>query len=291
IGLLLFVASWHFTNVLIYPETFSIEETYNTEIENGWVREDGYLSWPKEEITLRSPYGYKLFGIYLPVEGAKKTVICVHGITWTLYGSIQYINMFRSRGFNVLIIDNRNHGHSEGNTTSYGYYEKHDLKAWVNWVMQRCGEDCIVGTHGVSMGAAIVLQHLAIDNRINFCIADCPYASIYEEAAYRLKIEHHLPPSLIMPLTNLLTKLRMRYYLSDAAPIKVIDQINTPVFFIHGKDDDYIPPEASIQLYEAKPGAKKLYLSPNAIHAESHMKNQAEYETFVGEFLQEVGVI
>lgn len=66
-------------------------------------------------------------------------MIIVHGYTVSLHASTQYIDMFRDAGFNILLIDQRRHGGSQGKYTTYGYYEKYDVQTWVNWILEHYG--------------------------------------------------------------------------------------------------------------------------------------------------------
>ena len=63
-----------------------------------------------------------------------------------------------------------------GKTTSYGYYEKHDLKSVVDWLKSRFGTNITLGIHGESMGAATLLQYAGlVEDGADFYIADCPF--------------------------------------------------------------------------------------------------------------------
>jgi len=288
--ILLMAFGFYLSGIVIRPRTRSRENTLKTECEKGNMQREAFDRLPKEEVRIKSRFGYELHGYYFPNGNSKKTVIICHGITYTIYGSVKYMEMFMKRGFNVLIYDHRNHGESGGDNTTFGYYEKHDLTTCTDWVLERCGSDCIVGLHGESMGAAIVLQNIAIDPRIVFCVADCPFSDLTMLLDYRLKMEFKLPSFPAMQLTSLFTRLRTGMSPKAISPMSDIADVKTPVFFIHGKEDRYIPAQMSMDMYNIKKGIRKLYLAPNSRHAESVVMNREEYDRQVGDFLKEIGL-
>jgi uncharacterized protein len=216
-------------------------------------------------------------------------VIICHGVTENKMNSIKYMNLFLNRGFNVLIYDHRRHGESGGSTTSYGHYEKFDLKAVVDWLREEIGPLLHLGIHGESMGAATMLLYAGmIEDGANFYIADCPFSNFKEQLAYRLKTEMKLPPKIFLPLGDLFLKIRDRYSITEVSPISVIDHIKNPILFIHSKKDDYILPSMTIDLFEKKTGPKKLYLADYGVHAQSLNENKVGYERAIDEFLEEL---
>ncbi len=285
-------ALWHFSDKVVRIKVWDGERILRFETDSG-VLDPAYLeALPKEDVTITSPYGYALSGWFIPCgEESNKTVILAHGVTRSRLSSIKYVELFRKRGYHVLAYDHRRHGQSGGSSTTYGFYEKEDLRAWVDWVFRRMGPGAVVGTHGESMGAATVLQHAATDDRLQFCIADCPYSDIVGQLIYRLKVEYPgFPVSPTIPLVALLCRLRTGARLDMAESLRSLPLAGTPVLFIHGQEDSYIEKRMTEEMFRLKQGPKRLYLAPGADHAEAYMKNPDEYDRIVGEFLEEAGV-
>lgn len=276
----------------LYPRKFSYEKSYLLEVENGRFKEEDWNRWEKHEVTLRSPYGYDLSGTWLPLPDSKKTVILLHGFPYTRIGMVKYILLFRSRGFNVLIYDQRYFGRSGGPFTSYGYYEKYDLKAALDWVLQQTGPDSRIGTLGESMGGATVLLHGAIDPRPAFIIADSCYADLREAMQIRLRGQYHLPAFPIMSLGAQLLSIFGGFTPERTSPVRAAAELTMPVLFIQSLHDLEVPPAHGRRLFAAKcTGLRRLYLAPDAGHVEAVSANRAAYDREVGEFLKDAKVM
>jgi fermentation-respiration switch protein FrsA (DUF1100 family) len=289
LGILL-LTGYYFAIRILHPHTRMHEETYQIEKENGYVSGDLWETLAREEIRIRSPYGYQLFGYYIPYPESQKTVIISHGIAYNLDGSIKFLQQFRRRGFNVLIYDHRNHGSSGGRNTTFGYYEKYDLKAVVEYAMQKQGGVGRIGIHGESMGGAIALQYGAIDDRCAFIITDCTFSDLRELLEYRLNYDYHLPRAIFLPLADFFCRILAGMPLSAVSPLRDVSQIQTPILFIHGREDRYVPAKMSQTLYEAKTtGIRQLYLVEGARHAEAYVHDPKEYEDQVAHFLTRLG--
>ncbi|HPM95197.1 MAG TPA: alpha/beta fold hydrolase [Mesotoga sp.] len=287
----LLLAGFVFSSKVIKPNCVPYEETYRMEIDKGRFDPVWYDKLKKEEHWIDSPYGYKLHAIYLPCDASKKTVIICHGITYSLFGSMKYARIFLDLGFNVMTYDHRNHGKSGGKDTTFGHYEKYDLKAVKEWVLKRTGEGTIVGLHGESMGAAIALQYLAMDENISFCIADCGFSDLKELFKIRVNNDFHLPAFPFMDIAALITRIRTGMSFADISPVKAVGTVKTPVMFVHGSEDWYVPAFMSRKMYEAKKtGSRKLLVVPGAAHASSIATDPAGYTDEIRSFLEQYGL-
>ncbi len=241
----------------------------------------------KQEIFyIPSHFGYTLYTSYISKEESNKVVILCHGVTANHRNSLKYGKIFLELGFHVIMYDHRRHGESGGKTTSYGYYEKQDLKTIVEWVKKKFGESTTIGLHGESMGAATILQYGGtVEDTVDFYIADCPFSTFTEQVAYRLNEEFHLPKWPVLPIANFILKIRDGYTFRDVSPLQAVKNIEKPVLFIHSKEDTYIPFQMTEELYRAKNGAKQLYLAEVGDHAQSYVKNPDEYKKTIEQFI------
>lgn len=283
---LLLAGGLYFALLVVQPKCYSVEETYRTEIQTGKMSEAEWLSWERQEVIIPSPFGYDLFGVYLPLPGAERTVIIAHGITYTLFGSVKYVNLFRRRGFNVLLYDHRNHGRSGGRWSTFGYYEKHDLAAWLAWAREKLTNGGPLGVMGESFGAAVAIQCLAETPGAAFLICDCSFSDLTDLLAHHLKVDYHLPAFPLLPLASLWSRVLTGMAFKDISPVRDVPKIAIPCLFIHGLEDQLTPARMSEALYTAKStGKRALYLVPHADHAESFSRDPQAYEAQVANFL------
>lgn len=291
---------YYFCALVIYPKVMTVSETYHGEAEQGKIVEAEYEAWEKEEVRLASVYGYELYGQYFPLPGAHKTVVIAHGITFSLYGSVKYMPLYRKRGFNILIYDHRNHGRSGGKNSTFGVHEKYDLKLWVDWAFQRLGADGQVGVMGESFGSATMLQYAALPGeaeRLAFLVSDCSFSDLSRLLAFRIRADYHLPAFPWIPLASLWARLLAGFWFSQASPLAAVQSLPPalPIFFAHGQNDAFTPCWMSEELFAAAQSrgsqtVQALFLGPNADHAEAYWNNQAEYDRRLGEFLTAIAL-
>ncbi|HZG57611.1 alpha/beta hydrolase [Paenibacillus sp.] len=289
----LLAVSYYFSERVLRIRTNKGEAVLASELGQGRLTREAVEALPKEELAIASPFGYSLYAWFLPSAAGEtaRTVVFVHGVTSSLHGMLKYAEPFRRRGFNALLYDHRRHGRSGGDFTSYGYYEKRDLAAVVDYAFERGGPSAVVGVFGESMGAATALQYAAEDDRPAFVVADCPYSDFREQLAHRLKVEYGLPPFPLLPLTSLWCKLRAGFRIGDASPMRGIAAVRAPILFVHGEADDYVPPAMSAALHARAAAPKALYLAPGAAHAQSWAQDRDAYERELDAFLRANGLL
>jgi fermentation-respiration switch protein FrsA (DUF1100 family) len=303
--------------MLLRPKKLSSDRIYQIELKTGKFNEAEYKSTTKKQFMISSDYGYCLSCELLePTLGTRhqgcqaplpkdadlrgisngtrhqrcqapsvKIAILCHGFSQGKYRSLIYAEIFLKMGFRVLIYDHRNHGLSGRAFTSMGYYEKYDLKKLVDWCYKTYGSDCKIVTHGESMGAATALLHLGIDKRVICTIADCSYSDLKELLKHQVKHYYHMPLFLI-PLESLVTYIRAGFWYGQVSPISVVSKVDTPILFIHGKKDNYVPIDMSKKMYKSKKCKKALYLVAGATHAQSCVINRKGYEERVRVFIE-----
>lgn len=243
----------------------------------------------KEEVQITSHDGLRLHGVIVKAQHpSAKWVILVHGYTTSLPASIPFMDMFREEGFNVLLIDQRRHGKSEGKYTTYGYHEKHDVAAWIRFVKNTYGKNCVIGLHGVSLGGGTVLEYLSLpDAEARFVIADCPYSDLTRLMHHQMQRLNHMPAALFLPLVNARMRRKAGFTLEQVSPVRSVQSSSVPVMFIHGTKDHYIPPSMSEALFAAKTGAKRLLLVKDATHGFALDADPILYKQSVQEFVKD----
>ena len=261
----------YITNRFMYLPKKADDFIRSRETESPRLIEEDYASLPKEEVEIPSPYGYDIKALFVTPHPHKKFMIFSHGVTENKWNSIKYMNLFIKKGFNAIIYDHRRHGESGGKTTSYGYFEKYDLKAVVDELIRREGKDVFFGIHGESMGAATLLLYAGgVEDRADFYIADCPFSDFGEQLAYRMSAEVKMPAKFLLPLVDGTLKLRQGYTLKDLSPISVVQNIRKPVLFIHSAEDDFILPQMTRDLFK-KSRDQRSYFSISAGPMPNHI--------------------
>ena len=287
-------ASFYFYNIAVKrsPKDF-LDDNPDLAVSSGQTLINEGKAWLEtvtfEEIEMTSNDNLKLKGYYLPAQtDSQKTVIIAHGYSGRAMNMYSYAKFYHEKlGYNVLMPDARGHGESDGDYIGFGWPERLDYIQWINYLLDRDGEDTEIVLHGVSMGSATVMMTSGEDlpKQVKAVVADCGYTSAKDVLTYQLKRMYNLPSFPIIGTTSLLTKFRAGYYFAEASALEQVKKTDKPILFIHGKDDTFVPVEMVYELYEAANGDKKLYIVPNAEHGNAYDANPSLYEKTVTNFL------
>lgn len=244
---------------------------------------------PYINVYIKSFDGLRLYGALLE-NYSDKIVICVHGFTGS--GKKDFASLaqaYYKNGYNVLLVDNRAHGQSEGKYVGFGVLDRLDLRNWVKYVINRFGSNVQVFLHGISMGAATVLMASSImPKNVRGIIADCGFTSVYEIFEYVLKRDYHLPKFPIIYLTNIMSKIRAGYGYKDVNTTAEIARSDIPILFIHGENDEFVPLWMTMKNYSHCKAYKELFIVRESEHAESHYIDKKGYERRILTFIEKI---
>lgn len=283
------VSRYAFRQVTMW-ERSTLDKAFDAVEGFGLMSRQEFAEMAKEDVFITSEDGLTLRGYYIePYPERKKVMIIVHGYTANHIIGSQFINLFTEEGYNVLLVDQRSHGRSEGTYATYGYYERQDLDRWVAWVRERVGHEAFIGLHGQSMGGGTVLMYAGINKHAKFIIADCPYSDMEELMKYQMKELNHVPHFPFIALLERSLNRIAQFSMKQVKPIREVANKDIPLLLIHGKADTFVPTRMSEQIYQEKTeGLTKLVIIDDAVHANAYPTDRQKYESAVHDFLKEV---
>lgn len=248
-----------------------------------------------EDLYINSFDNLKLHALFIN-SNTNKTIICVHGYKAKdgLYDFGMSAKFLNSLGYNLLFVDNRAHGLSQGKYIGFGVLDSIDVNSWVDYLVANMNQETII-LYGMSMGAATVLNTDSSPSDSSPCsspvkaiIADCGFASGYDEVAYQIKKMYHLPSFPLVPISNILLKLLAKYSLKDKEAYKSIKNYKNNLLIIHGSRDHFVPTSDAYKIFDNATCHKKILIVPGASHAKSYLKDTELYEQTIKEFLDEI---
>ena len=189
----------------------------------------------------------------------------------------------QENGHNVLLVDQRAHGNSEGHIITFGIKERKDVLSWVDYVKNRFGDNVKIILEGISMGAATVLMASNFDMpNVKAIFADCPYSSP-KEIILKVSRSMGLPDFLSIPLLSFGAFFYGHFNWNSSTAVKSVKNSKYPILIIHGRADRYVPIEMSRKIKEANPSII-LEEFDDAAHGMSYMVDEARYKKLVKEF-------
>ena len=247
---------------------------------------DDTLSIPYEPVSILSRDGLKLFGKLYRTEGSDSVSLLMHG--WHGIAERDFaagVQIHLAHGDNVLLIDERAHGRSEGHVIAYGVKERYDCLDWISYILENFGPDVRILLHGVSMGAATVMMAagLQLPENVKGIIADSGYTSPKEIICSVIKDKGY-PPKQVYPLIRLGARLFGHFDPSSASANMAMSACTLPALFIHGTGDDFVPFAMGEANYNAAKGPKLFVRAEGAPHVMGYLYDKEQYLEKMNEF-------
>jgi len=226
----------------------------------------------REEFDVRAPDGALLRG--WKVRSAKPNgdwVLVFHGVADNRMGVIGHAELLLRAGYNVVMMDARAHGASEGPMATYGWLERNDTRAIVE-ELETTERPRHLFALGESMGAGIALQSAAVEPRIEAVVAEASFASL-REASYDyagLRRSPWLGKTLLAPGTWTMIyrgESLAGFPAGEVSPEHAVATRAFPVFLICDANDVALPCRHTRRIYAAARGPKQMWVVPGAYHS------------------------
>ena len=213
-------------------------------------------------------------------------VIAIHGYMSNGIFMAGHAKEFINRGYNVLIVELRGHGLSEGNYIGMGWQDRLDTIDWINYIVQKNKDNKII-LFGISMGASTVMMTTGeeLPDNVKLAIEDCGYTSAWEEFSYKLNQLFNLPDFPVLTAADSICKKNANYSLKEASALEQIKKSKTPTLFIHGKMDDFVPFYMLDILYNEASCKKEKLIIEDAGHGMSYLMNPQLYWNTIDNFI------
>lgn len=243
-----------------------------------------------QDVYIRSFDGLKLHGYWVPAKNPRGTVLLAHGYRSTALLDLGFaFEFYYSRGFNLLIPQQRCHGESQGKFITFGVKESKDMLSWIRYHNDVFGEKPML-LNGISMGASSLL-YLAdekLPDNVKGIVADCGFTSPKDIISEVYKRIIHLPVIPTLWAVEFFTRVLAGFSLEEKDTRKSLAKSMLPVLLIHGKNDGFVPCQMSVDAYNACEGVKELLIIDNADHGLSFLVDTTKYVCTVDRFINNI---
>lgn len=219
-----------------------------------------------EPVRFGTRDGVKLAGWWVPSPGSSVVILYCHGNAGNISHRLYNISIFRALSYSVFIFDYRGFGESDGRPSEKGTYLD-ALAAWKYLVKAREIAPERVVIFGRSLGGSIAawLAHVCEPKLL---ILDSTFTSLRDAADDRVPFFL----SIIVPKDQYRT-------------IDYLQEVSCPVLIIHSRDDDVIPFEHGISLYEAAKHPEKEFVEISGTHNRAVVESLETYQGAIDNFV------
>ena len=169
-------------------------------------------------------------------DGEKSVVLCHSQHSCGEKDFEKEMAVYKNQGYNILVIDQRSYGKSDGKLSTSGAIESYDTVFWCKWLDLRFGTGCPILIHGKGMGAFAALvagANSELPQNVTDIVADSAYESIYKLFSDSAVEKYGFLSKLIIPTVNMLCRSFAGFDMRDFDLKKFVKKIKIPVLYIN----------------------------------------------------------
>ncbi len=232
---------------------------------------DWYINKSKTDLFIKSYDGLTLHGEYIKSDQQSgKIIILFHGYRSMARNdfccAMPYYN---SLGLDIILVDQRSHGKSEGKLITFGVKERKDVCSWVEYAKKTYGEDKRIFIGGMSMGSSTVMMASDIVDGVSGIVADCGFTSPKEIVQIVAKKRFKLPKWCVT-LVGLFARVFGGFDYAYSSKTS-LSKTKVPILFIHGSKDDFVPCYMTEENFDACSSKKAKIIASGAPHGYSFL--------------------
>lgn len=206
-------------------------------------------------IQVRSDDGTALAGRMIPgTKRLRPWVLMLHDFGGSWRDSLAFSRIYAAHDCNIMLVDMRAHGESEGEWTGSGWLDRRDVIAWCSWIIARTGEETQIIIHGIGMGATAALfaaEEKDFPIQVRAIVSDSAYTDTWNATALRFGKGFAKPQPMLDLYRIILKKSKGGYDLGIGNILPSMQSISTPLFIMHGEKDACTPPYMGMYLAKA----------------------------------------
>lgn len=238
------------------------------------------------EVSVESD-GFMLYGEYFDY-GSDRCVIILPGRCESLIYSYYFAEPYEKAGFNILVVDTRCHGKSEGKYNTIGVKESHDVLKWAELVHDKFSNKEVY-IHGICIGTSSGIYAMTNKNCPDYLkglVTEGCFVS-FRETFKRHMMADNRPLFPVLDMVMLLINKHTGTNVYKDKPIRAIKHINpnARILFLYGKKDIFSIPEKSQKLFDACAATdKQLVWFEKGGHSHLRINNTEEYDNAIIKF-------
>ena len=280
-GLVLLGSAWHFSTLLLQPPEQICPQDHFIFCDDPSVLELKYRN-----VSFKSEDNLQISAWFIFGEKDRPGIVMVHGRGSTRHVALRYATSLVEHGFNLLLIDLRNHGESDDSYDSMGFHERKDIQAAVNYLQEQ-RQISSIGIFGFGSGASASIMAMAENPFIQAGVFESGFSDFNAFWGDFRKSPSDFPVLPLRSLTKLLFEFRSASDMSSPTPLQAIAEIAPrPVFIIHGTNDQIISFKHAKRLYLKARKPKWIWPVLNGGHLMAWQTDQKRAEQEIPDFFQ-----